>query len=175
MAYKAIPRQLTDEDKTFIKLIESGVKRSPAFRQAYPNHPKVVQFNRAEPGSPDYNAARLGVTQASKDKLQAQYMQRAVQTFEDSMEKFSELSLDTAIELVRGARSEKVRADLAIEGIRHKVGTPTAKIAVQQEAKVVLTFGNPPSAVAPSSGVTEGEADGDRLFVPNAQDENDHS
>ena len=44
------------------------------------------------------------------------------------MEKFSELSVETAIDLGENARSEKVRADLAIEGMRHKVGTPVQKV-----------------------------------------------
>ena len=71
-------------------------------------------------------------------------MQKAMVSYQDSMEEFSELSLATAKELVVGARSEKVRADLAIEGIRHKIGTPVTKVAVQEKKVVYLTFDKPP-------------------------------
>lgn len=141
--YKTIPQQLTDGDKIFIKRIEAGSKKAPAFREAYPDHPQVVIWKRSEPGSPDRIKSGTKIIQAAKDKLQAKYMQKAIVTYQDSMEKFSELSLDTAIELVQGARSEKVRADLAIEGIRHKIGTPVQKVALKEERQVVITFGKP--------------------------------
>lgn len=145
--YKSIPQQLTPEDKAFIKLIDQGMKKAPAFREAYPQHPQVVKWKQSEPGSPDHRRAMELIVQAAKNKLQAKYMQSAIVTYQDSMEKFSELSLDTAIELVQYAESEKVRATLAIEGIRHKIGSPVAKVAVQQEKNVTITFGRPPAPI----------------------------
>lgn len=142
--YKSIPQQLTPEDKAFIKLIGDGMKKAPAFREAYPNHPSVVKWRNSEPGSPDRRRAIELIIYAAKNKLQAKYMQPAVKTYTESMERFSDLSLETAIELVQNARSEKVRADLAIEGIRHKVGTPVTKVSVQEDKKVIITFGKPP-------------------------------
>lgn len=141
--YKQIPRQLSAEDKEFIKLIEKGSKKAPAFRQAYPTHPHVIKWQNSEPGSPDHQRAMELIIQAAKNKLQAKYMQSAIVSYQDSMEKFSELSLETATDLVKNARSEKVRADLAIEGIRHKVGTPVQKVAVQEQKTVILTFQKP--------------------------------
>ncbi len=137
-------RRLSDGDKQFLKLIDSGERPSPAFRQAYPDHPAVLQWLRAEPGSPDKLKAQMVLKDAAKNKLRAQYMQKALVTYQDSMEKFSELSVETAIDLVKNARSEKVRADLAIEGMRQKVGTPVQKVAIQEEKTVILTFGEPP-------------------------------
>ena len=142
--YQTIPQQLTDGDKEFIKLIEKGSKKAPAFRAAYPNHAHVVKWRNTEPGSPDHQRAMELIIQAAKDKLQAKYMQKAIVSYVDKMEKFSELSLNTATDLVVNARSEKVRADLAIEGIRHKIGTPVQKVAMKQEKTVILTFGTPP-------------------------------
>lgn len=139
MAYKLSP-----EDKSFIKLTEDGVRGSPAFREAYPNHEAVIKWNRAEPGSPDRQKAAEQIRQAAKYKLGAKYIQKATATYQDSMEKFSELSVETAIDLVKNARSEKVRSDLAIEGMRHKVGTPVTKVAVQEKKVVYLTFDKPP-------------------------------
>lgn len=139
-----IPKQLTPEDKEYIKLIEAGAKKAPAFRASYPNHPAVVRWLRSEPGSPDRQRASELVIQAAKNKLQAKYMQGAIVSYQDSMERFSNLSLETATDLVKNARSEKVRSDLAIEGIRHKVGTPVQKVAVQERKTVYLTFGKPP-------------------------------
>ena len=76
-------------------------------------------------------------------------------TYQDKMEEFSRHSLDTAIDLVQNARSEKVRADLAVEGMRHKVGSPTVKVAVQEKRTVILQFGDKP--VGEREGVIEGE------------------
>jgi LmbE family N-acetylglucosaminyl deacetylase len=141
----AIPRQLSSEDKTFIKLVEQGSKKASAFREAYPNHPMVVRWKNSEPGSPDHQRAMELIIAAAKNKLQAKYMRNAIVTYQDKMEQFSDKSIDTAIDLVENARSEKVRADLAIEGIRHKIGTPVNKVAVQERKTVILTFGEPPA------------------------------
>lgn len=139
-----VPRQLSTGDKEFIKLIEEGSKKAPAFRKAYPEHPHVIKWHNSERGSPDHQRATELIITAAKNKLQAKYMQSAIVTYHDKMEQFSEKSLDTAIDLVQNARSEKVRADLAIEGMRHKVGTPVQKVAIQQQKTVILTFGTPP-------------------------------
>lgn len=151
----SVPQQLTKEDKEFIKLIEEGSKKAPAFRKAYPNHPSVIKWHQSEPGSPDHQRASELVISAAKNKLQAKYMRGAIVSYQDSMEKFSELSLETATDLVKNARSEKVRADLAIEGIRHKVGTPVQKVAVQEQKTVILTFQKPGASSV--DNVLEGE------------------
>jgi len=136
--------RLSPGDKVLLKLVEDGERPSPAFRQAFPEHAAVVKWNQSEPGSPDRQKAAEQIKQAAKFKLSAKYMQKAMVSYQDSMEEFSELSLATAKELVVGARSEKVRADLAIEGIRHKIGTPVTKVAVQEKKVVYLTFDKPP-------------------------------
>lgn len=153
----SVPRQLSDGDKEFIKLIEKGSKKAPAFREAYPDHNLVQKWHNSERGSPDHQRATELIIAAAKNKLQAKYMQNAIKTYKDKMEEYSEASLDTAIELVKGARSEKVRADLAIEGMRHKVGTPVQKVAVQEEKTVYLTFGKPPKEVIDGESITSDE------------------
>lgn len=158
-----VPQQLTVGDKQFIKLIEEGTKKAPAFRTAYPDHPQVIVWNQSEPGSPDHQRAAELIIAAAKNKLQAKYMRNAIVTYHDRMEEFSNQSLTTATDLVKNARSEKVRADLAIEGIRHKIGTPVQKVAVQEKKLVILQFGDPPSDLAPkdqnehASEIIEGE------------------
>lgn len=144
----AVPKKLTPEDKEFIKRYENGEKKARAFRNSYPNHPAVIRYHNSEVGSPDRQKAMETIVVAAKTKLQAKYMRNAIVTYQDAMEKFSELSLDTATELVVHARSEKVRADLAIEGIRHKVGTPVQKVAVQEQKTVILTFQRPSESTA---------------------------
>lgn len=139
----AIPRQLSDEDKLYIKLIGDGKKKAPSFREAYPSHPQVMRWNQTEPGSPDHQRAAELVIAAAKNKLQAKYMRGAIITYQDKMAEFAEKSIDSAIDLVENARSEKVRADLAIEGMRHQVGTPVQKIAVKEDKTVYLTFEKP--------------------------------
>lgn len=137
-------QQLTPEDKEFIKLHQEGVKNSAAFREAYPSHPATLAWKMTEPGTEDRQKASEMVKDAAKNKLATKYMRRALATYQDKMEEFSVLSLEAATELVQNARSEKVRADLAIEGIRHKIGTPVQKMAIQENKTVVLQFGEPP-------------------------------
>lgn len=155
--YQTVPRQLSEQDKLYIKLIGDGSKKAPAFRQAYPEHPQVIKWNQAEPGSPDRQRAAELIIAAAKNKLQANYMNKAIVTYQTKMEEFSNRSLDTAIDLVENARSEKVRADLAIEGIRHKVGTPVQKVAIKEQQTVYLTFGAPPSEDGIPKEPIEGE------------------
>lgn len=137
--------KLTDEDKSFIKLSEAGEKPSPAFRAAYPEHHLVKLWHDTQPGTPDRQKASELLADAARGKLNAKYIKNALATYQDKMEEFSKLSLETATELVKSARSEKVRADLAIEGIRHKIGTPVQKMAIQEQKVVHITFGEPPS------------------------------
>lgn len=149
-------QQLTPEDKEFIKLHGEGVKNSPAFREAYPTHPATLAWNLTNPETPERQKAAEMVRDAAKAKLNTKYIRRALATYQDKMEEFSVLSLETATELVQSARSEKVRADLAIEGIRHKIGTPVQKVAVKEERTVILTFGKPPEE-KPVDDFIEGE------------------
>lgn len=141
--------KLTPQDKTFIKLTEDGAKPSSAFKEAFPEHKAVKMWHEAQAGSPERQKAAEYIKQAAKYKLGAKYIQKAVATYQDSMERFSELSVATAIDLVENARSEKVRADLAIEGMRQKVGSPVTKVAVQESKTVILTFGEPPKDELP--------------------------
>lgn len=138
---------LSDNDKLFIKLYQSGVKPSPAFREAYPDHDAVVFYHMTEIGSPERQKAAELIKVTAQQKLRTKHISSAMATYQDKMEEFSALSLDTATDLVKNARSEKVRADLAIEGIRHKVGTPVQKVQVQEEKVVYLTFGKPTNVI----------------------------
>lgn len=146
--------KLTDGDKEFIKLTEAGTKPSAAFREAYPDHDTVKFYGLTHTGTPQRKKAQEALATAAKQKLQAKYIKNALMTYQDKMEQFSALSLETATELVQNARSEKVRADLAIEGIRHKIGSPVTKVAIKEDKVVYLTFGKPP---AEESHIIEGE------------------
>lgn len=136
-------RQLNSGDKTFIKLHQEGVAPSTAFKQAYPDHFSVVGWYESAPGTPERQKYSEAIKGLAKAKLRSKYIQRALYTYVERMEEFSALSLETATDLVQNARSEKVRADLAIEGIRHKIGTPVQKVAVQEQKTVYLTFSKP--------------------------------
>lgn len=145
--YKRVLRPVTPQEKLFIKLISKGVKRSEAFREAYPEHHAVKRFMdvRKLPNDPqnriDRQRTASTVIQLAKDKLQTKHIQSAMVTYQKKMDEFSDLALTTAIDLVENAKSEKVRADLAIEGIRHRVGSPVQKMQVQQQQDIVITFG----------------------------------
>jgi hypothetical protein len=145
--YKAIARPLSDEDKLFVKLVSEGkMNRSKAFRTAYPNHPHSLNYREAfksADATARKRAAMLSV-QASKTKLQTKRIQTAMEKFQDRMDTIADKSLNVIDTILDHGRSEKVRADLAVEMVRHKVGTPTHKIAKSEEKVVYFGFGKPP-------------------------------
>lgn len=143
--YRAHKRPVSEEEKLFIKMVSEGVNRSKAFRVAFPQHPTVKRYIDAvknDAPAPVKRKASTQVTALSKDKLQTNHIQSALNTYQTRMDVFSDKSLETAIDLVENARSEKVRADLAIEGMRHRVGTPVQKVQVQEEKNVYIGFSN---------------------------------
>lgn len=154
--------KLTDGDKEYIKLTQDGERPSSAFRIAYPDHFAVKLWHETQPGTPDRQKAAEILKDAAKGKLQAKYIKAALATYTDKMEQFSQLSLEAATDLVVNARSEKVRADLAIEGIRHKIGSPTVKVQSQESKVVYLTFGSPPENLPPVRTVIDVD-DGDEV------------
>lgn len=168
----ATEQQLTEGDKQFIKLVTDGEKKSAAFRSAYPEHVAVVFWGMAKTPE-EMQKAREAIKDAAKNKLATQYISRAMMTYQQKMEEFSTLSLETATDLVKNARSEKVRADLAIEGIRHKIGSPTVKVAVQEQKTVYLSFGKPPKD---ESEIIEAQVTSPPAVAePHAPDETDRS
>jgi len=146
--YKAYPKQLSEEDKNFIKLVQSGKKKSESYRLAYPEDQRVIKYmDMKGSSSPEVKAERDRLAElirmAAKHKLQAEYIQKGIVTFTNRMDMLAEQALDVAEELMLGAESENVRKDLAIEFIRQHEGTPVQKIAIKEDKVVVIRFGKP--------------------------------
>lgn len=137
----------------YIKLIAKGWPKTKAFREAYPEHMAVQRHldgvKRGKPRDEIFHDATL-VTAAAKDKLQAKYIQSALITYQARMEQLANKSLDVAEDLLDNGKSEKVKADLAIEFIRHQVGTPVQKVAAHVEKQVTITFGRPLADARPT-------------------------
>ena len=147
--YKTVPRPLSPEDKRFIELVSKGMMKAKAFKLAYPDHESVKRYMEfKETRSPEEiaRAAEL-VNQATKTKLQTNRIQTALVSYQDRMEILADKSLDVAEDILDNGRSEKVKADLAIEFIRHRVGTPVQKIAVKEDKTVYITFGEPTTVI----------------------------
>lgn len=140
--YPRVMQVPSAEDKEYIRLLNTGMKKSAAFRKAYPNHATVRRYEDSV-GEERHKAA-VSIRKTAYDKLDSKYMQKAVNQYQKRMDVFSDAAVETAIELVTNARSEKVRADLAIEGMRQKVGTPTQQVSVQEEKQIFIGFGTPP-------------------------------
>lgn len=162
--YIAVPRQLTKEDKEFIKMLGAGVPKSVAFRAAYPNQMTVKRYEdvvKSDATEATRRRARELVIMAAKHKLQTQYMQKAITTYQSRMDKLADIGLDVAEDLMLHGRSEMVKADLAKEFVRHKVGSPTTKVAVAEKKEVIITFGVPPGSpgTAANQNVVDVDAD----------------
>lgn len=130
----------------FIKLVAKGINRTKAYRMAFPNHPTVMKYMDLVKTNSDPQARRdagQSVTQLSKDKLQTKHVQAAMTTYVTKMDKLANDALETVDEIMNDhGASKKVRADLAMEMIRHKVGTPTQKVQVQEEKNIFIGFGD---------------------------------
>lgn len=100
----------------------------------------------AEPETPEERSKLADtIVQLAKDKVQAKYIRERLVAFQDSMDVLAAKSVYVANDLLDNGRSEKVKADLAMEFIRHKVGTPVQKVQAQIDKTVNLTFGVPPT------------------------------
>ena len=159
--YKPIPRILTAQDREFIRLVAAGEKRTRAFRIAYPDHPSVKKYmdiinGKKEPAEGERVSLSRSIIQLSKDKVQSKAINARLQDFEESMNVLAAKSMLVANDLLDNGRSEKVKADLAIEFIRHKVGSPTVQVQQQVDKTVHLSFGNAP-ARDDMSDIIEGE------------------
>ena len=136
-----VPKQLSHQDIQFIKLLFDGKPRVAAFREAYPDNKAVQRWHNTRPlpfDSIERRNATDNLQSSAKWKVNSKHIRKAIMTYQKRMDHLAELSLGVAEELLTGARSEKVRADLATEFIRHKVGTPTQKSI--QHTEQTITF-----------------------------------
>lgn len=156
----------TPEDRNFIRGIVNGQKKPTAFKESYPNHPTVKRYmdivnKRVEPEDEgERSRLNASIAQMAKDKAQAKYIAERLVAFQESMDVLASKSIIVANDLLDNGRSEKVKADLAIEFIRHKVGTPVQKVQAQVEKTVHFSFGEPPEKIRGKddlSDILEGE------------------
>ena len=150
--YVPIPRVPDSQDREFIRGIASGTKKSQAFRDSYPDHPKVKRYmdivtHRVKPEPGEQAKLSKTIISLAKDKAQAKYIRERLVDFTDAMDVMAAKSMYVANDLLDNGRSEKVKADLALEFIRQKVGTPVQKIQSQVQKSVTFSFGNPPDKV----------------------------
>lgn len=146
--YRSVPKILSSEDREFVRRVAEGEKRTDAFRKAYPNHPKVQRYmdiitHKVEPEEGERKSLSRTIIQMSKDKVQAKHIRERLVAFNESMDVLAAKSMLVANDLLDNGRSEKVKADLAMEFIRHKVGTPVQKVQAQIDKTVHLSFGTP--------------------------------
>lgn len=143
--FKRVKPRLSDSDKKFIELVAAGEKRTAAFRQAYPQHARVKQYMDIVPETPTEDKRKIKqlISDSAKAKLQAQYIQDALVQYEDRMNELATLGLEVSEDLLRNGKSEFVKADLAKEFIRHKVGTPVARVISQDKKTIEFIWGRP--------------------------------
>ena len=140
--------KLTQADKKFIKLISEGqITQREAFLQSYPEHPRVLrnqEIIRTSKDPHEVHLAHKSITNLAAEKARADFIKRALFIFNKKMDELADESLNVLEDILINGRSEKVRSDIAIELIRHKVGTPTQRIKHQDDQKIVISVGTPP-------------------------------
>lgn len=119
-------RDVTEQDLQFVERLKSRSSNESIvsiYRNIYkPDEPKKASH---------YNLA--------KQKMNTYAISTLMEDYQERMDAIADLSLDVAEDILRNGRSEKTKADLAIEFIRQRVGAPVQKnVNTNLNAKVII-------------------------------------
>lgn len=154
-----IQKQLTKVDLEFVSLMQQGFTKVEAYREAYRDHPNVKRLV-AEVEAAD-NVAGLDYKQVAEvretarkaaanlrelayQKAKRKDIRLAFHHIVKRMETLAADAVDVWEEIMLYGRSEKVRADLAMEAVSHQLGKPTQKVLSQSDNSITITIGEAP-------------------------------
>lgn len=139
---------LTEQDIAFVAAKAQGLSNIDALIDAYPHHPRVKEWATMR----DSDDPKL----REQGKLMLRRMAHMIQRrrpvtvlsehYQRRIAQMGETALDTLEELMLEGKSEKVRADVAIEVTRHNLGNPD-KDQTKGAETVVVIIGEPPKDI----------------------------
>lgn len=139
---------LTEQDIVFVAAKSQGKSSIDALIEAHPDDKQIQEWAllRDDINGKTREYAKLML----RRKAHAMQRRRAVEVlsehYKNRIVQMGETALDTLEELMVEGKSEKVRADVAIEVTRHNVGNPD-KSQESSQSTVVVVIGEPPKDI----------------------------
>lgn len=139
---------LTEQDVAFVAAKSQGVSSIDALIQAYPDDEQIQEWAvlRDDINGKNREYAKLMLRKKAHSVTRRRPVEVLSQHYQNRIVQMGETALDTLEELMVEGRSEKVRADVAIEVTRHNIGNPD-KDQNSGQSTVVVVIGEPPKDV----------------------------
>lgn len=157
-----LPKRL--EDKSAALLTEAdvqyqadrigGMVAERALEKNYKNDPEWGEFFETLPTKPQER--KIALRWAARELEQRKEMKMLAQAMNKRVAELAPLALDTMEQIMVESKSDKVRADVAIELLRQNIGTPDKQDTNNTNITVVI-------GKDPNLGVIDGEIVDDRF------------
>jgi len=133
----------------------SGTPADKALEEAFSGDPEWEDFFDSLPSDPRQRRIRLKWAARKLDSKPEMAILR--EKVNERVVELNPLALDTLEEIMIESKSDKVRADAAIEILRQNVGSPEKREETNTEVKIV--FGNDPADMIVNGEIINGEED----------------
>lgn len=139
---------LTEQDVAFVAAKSQGLNSIDALIQAYPEDEQIQEWAllRDDINGKTRDYAKLMLRKKAHTISRRRPVEVLTQHYKNRIVQMGETALDTLEELMIEGKSEKVRADVAIEVTRHNVGSPD-KQEQNNQSTVVVIIGEPPKDI----------------------------
>lgn len=139
---------LTEQDIAFVAAKSQGLNSIDALIQAYPEDEQIQEWAllRDDINGKTRDYAKLMLRKKAHLITRRRPVEVLTQHYKNRIVQMGETALDTLEELMIEGKSEKVRADVAIEVTRHNVGSPD-KQEQNNQSTVVVIIGEPPKDI----------------------------
>lgn len=139
---------LTEQDVAFVAAKSQGLSSMDALIQAYPEDEQIQEWAvlRDDINGKTRDYAKLMLRKKANSVTRRRAVEVLSEHYKNRIVQMGETALDTLEELMIEGKSEKVRADVAIEVTRHNVGSPD-KNQDNTQSTVVVVIGEPPKDI----------------------------
>lgn len=148
---------LTEQDISFVAAKSQGLNSMDALIQAYPDDSEIQQWAdmRNSDDGREREYAKLMLRKKANLVNHRRPVEVLTQHYQERIIQMGEIALDTMEEIMIEGRSEKVRADVAIEVARQNIGNPDKDKSGNQN--VIIMIGSDPAQQIRVDNVMEGE------------------
>lgn len=140
---------LTEQDVAFVAAKAGGMTAIDALIHVYGDErPDIQEWaqNRNSEDAKTREYAKLMLRREANNITRRRPVQVLAEHYQNRIIQMGETALDTLEELMIEGKSEKVRADVAIEVTRHNLGNPD-KDQTKDLGSVVVIIGEPPKDI----------------------------
>ena len=139
---------ITVEDTNFVIAKESGMSSINALVQAYQSDEDIQMYAelRDDKNKKTRDYASLMLRRKAYDKIRTKKISLLTDHYKQRITSLGNVALDTLEEIMVDGSSEKVRAEVAIEMLRHNVGSPDRN--EKNDTNVVVMIGTNPANTA---------------------------